>query len=140
MLDFNIHVQRQLIVAALDDFTPNGALPKVLGGQYGDSASLWREAVIDLVQDLLGKGLIKPLPGRQEYHLMSTSEIEGILRNGDRRNGFDVSLVWNVIVFQGTPKLRAVLDKAGLATWASLDSDLCQELGIELARIDAVVN
>ena len=45
MFDFpEIAFQRQLIIASLDDFTPNAALPNVHGGQYGLSVELWKSA------------------------------------------------------------------------------------------------
>ena len=37
MLEFNIDIQKQLISAALDDFTPNSAFPNLHGGQFGDT-------------------------------------------------------------------------------------------------------
>ncbi|MEH6461365.1 hypothetical protein, partial [Chitinimonas sp. JJ19] len=82
MLNFDAAFQSQVIVAALDDFTPNAVLPNLHGGQYGDSPGAWREAVIEFIRSMLSAGLIAPLPGRGGYDSKNTQEICEILLFG----------------------------------------------------------
>ncbi len=50
MFDFpEIAYQRQLIVASLDDFTPNAALSHVHGGQHGPNVELWKYSVVNFL-------------------------------------------------------------------------------------------
>ncbi|MBG7619675.1 hypothetical protein I5R65_09400 [Herbaspirillum sp. AP02] len=60
-LNMNAPIQRQLIVAALDDFSPNGTLSEACGGQYGETPDEWAIAVTDFIYNAMGLGLLEPM-------------------------------------------------------------------------------
>lgn len=138
MLKFNIDVQKQIISAALDDFSPNAMLPNMHGGQYGDTPQKWREDVITLVCCMLMADLITPLSGLEGYHAKSVEEIRDLLRHGDLDNGLDVELVWDVIHFAGTQKLLELLQDLQLNSWEAMHASLSPSLGESLAEMKVV--
>jgi hypothetical protein len=117
MLNFDIGLQRQLVSAALDDFSPNDALPDSHGGQYGETPTIWREAVIEFVGAMLTAGLIAPLPGLEGYPCRTPEEICNMLRFGETEMGLDAETLWDAIHFAGTEKLATIMREIGLATW-----------------------
>jgi len=138
MIKFDIEVQRQIISAGLDDFSPNAMLPKIHGGQYGETPEEWRKEVVSLVFLMLAAGLITPLPGIEGYQSKSSEEIRDLLQQGDSENGLDVDLVWDVIHFSGTQKLLELLRMFQLDTWESMHSELSLSLGKDLAEMNVV--
>lgn len=138
MIKFDIEIQREIISAGLDDFTPNAILPKMHGGQYGETPEEWRKEVVLFIFSMLATGLITPLPGIEGYQSRSSEEIRDILLLGDSKNGLDVDLVWDVIHFSGTQKLLELLSMFQLNTWESMHSELSLSLGKDLAEMNVV--
>lgn len=138
MIKFDIEVQREMISAALDDFTPNAMLPKIHGGQYGETPEEWRKEVVLLVFLMLATGLITPLAGIEGYQSKSSEKIRDILLLGDSENGLDVDLVWDVIHFSGTQKLLDLLSMFQLNNWEAMHSELSLSLGKSLAEMNVV--
>lgn len=129
MLDFDVNVQKQLVVAVLDDFCPNAALPHLHGGQFGSTPNLWRDAVVQFLSESLTTGLIEVLPTAQRYSQKSAAEVRRLLIEGDIENGLGLELVWQVIYFQGTGKLRAMLEECQLDSWDAMSAEVSQRLG-----------
>ncbi len=138
MIKFDIEVQRQIISLGLDDFSPNAMLPKVHGGQYGETPEEWRKDVVSLACGMLAAGLVIPLPGIEGYQGKSSMEIRDLLQQGDSENGLDADLVWDVIHFSGTQKLLELLLMFELNNWQATHSGLSQSLGKALAEMDVV--
>lgn len=138
MIKFDIEVQRQVISVGLDDSPPNAMLPKMHGGQYGETPEEWRKEVVSFAFCMLAAGLITPLPGIEGYQSKSSEEIRDILQQGDTENGLDVDLVWDVIHFSGTQKLLELLRIFQLNSWESMHSGLSLSLGKALAEMDVV--
>jgi hypothetical protein len=132
MINFDINVQNQLILAAMDDFTPNSALPNYKGGQFGENSGEWKSAVIDFIYYSMENNLIIALSGYEGYHLLGPDQIRCILMDGDVINGFDVSYLWDIIHFTGSPKLKRLLCQLKLGNWEAVNSNLCMELEIAL--------
>jgi len=138
MLNFDVGLQRQLVSAVLDDFSPNDALPDSHGGQYGETPSVWRETVIEFVGAMLAAGLIAPLPGKDGYADKSPQEICDILRCGDPKGGLDAELLWDVIHFAGTEKLATMMREMGLATWEARNGGISTALKTALTGMGIV--
>lgn len=138
MIKFDVEIQRQIILAGLDDFSPNVMLPKIHGGQCGETPKEWRKEVVSFVFIMLAAGLIAPLPGVEGYQSKSSEEIIDILQQGDSENGLDVDLVWDVIHFSATQKLLELLRIFQLNTWESMHSELSLSLGKDLAEMNVV--
>jgi len=128
MPSFGIDSQAQLIVAHLDDFTPNGALPNFEGGQYGQRHEIWRSAVVNFIYEMHRAGLIEPFPGIESYEQLSSEDIKNSLIYGDRVNNIDVELLWDSMHFSGTELLGEILRSCRLDSWDALASDLSMEL------------
>lgn len=58
-------------------------------------------------------------PGKPET--LSPSEILGILTDGDENRGLDAQIVWDVLYFTGTEKLKGVLAKLSLLNWEAIN-------------------
>jgi hypothetical protein len=138
MLDFEIHLQRQVIALGLDDASPNAMLPNTHGGQFGTTRGAWQEAVIDFIREMLEEGLLAPLAGQHEYQRRGAEEIAAFLQSGDAEHGIDVELFWSSIYFDGTDKLRALLKSLSLDNWDALNFELSSALGKELAEMNVV--
>jgi hypothetical protein len=128
MLDFGVNVQQQLIVAALDDFCANAALPHLYGGQFGDTPNLWRAAVVQFLSESLTAGLVEVLPGEVRYRQKGAIEICRLLTEGDIENGLSSDEVWQVIYFQGTEKLRGILKEFQLDNWDAMKTEVSMHL------------
>ena len=138
MLRFDTQIQRQVISAALDDFSPNDTLEGLHGGQYGDSPDTWREAVIEFIESMLLTRLIAPLQGRENYKSKSAQEIRELLRQGDPGNGLDTDVLWDAMHFSGTDKLVELLQGMGLASWEAAGGNLSSPLKVALAHLNVV--
>jgi hypothetical protein len=113
MLDY----QRQLIIASLDDFTPNSTLGGFCGGQYGANADCWRSAVINFLCKCFYFELIELThrSGINERH--DVSALRNLLIYGDVENGMSVDVLWNALYFNGTKKLIEAVQSCGLHGW-----------------------
>ena len=138
MIDFDLEVQKQVISAGLDDFSPNAMLPATHGGQFGATPAAWRNAVIALICSMLDAGLIVPNSGMGNYHEKSTSQIADLLTHGDADNGLDRDVVCDAVHFFGTPKLLALLQMLELDNWEALQCGLSAALGGALAEMNVV--
>jgi hypothetical protein len=138
MLKFDMALQQQLIFAVLDDFSANDCLPSLHCGQYGDTPTIWRDAVIEFLGDSLAAGLIAPLASGDGYASKTPQEICDMLRLGDLSNGLDAELVWDVIHFSGTEKLVTMLRGLGLATWEARSASLSPALKTALTQLRLV--
>lgn len=138
MTKFKLELQQQIIRAALDDFSPNAMLPATNGGQFGETPTEWRKAVVSLVRSLVAAELITPISGLENYQDKSSEEIARLLEVGDPDNGFDAELVWDIMHFFGTPKLRALMKELALDSWDALQSGLSLPLGKALAEMHVV--
>ncbi|MGB8842194.1 MAG: hypothetical protein WCC64_14130 [Aliidongia sp.] len=127
-MDIRLCHQRQLILACLDDFTPNSTLQDYVGGQFGNDTHLWRSAVIDFIYQNMKRDLIMVLPCQQQYSEKNCNEIKELLLNGDRDNGIELLVVWNILYFQGTEKLKKITNHFCLDNWNSLYVELNEDL------------
>ncbi|WP_169746773.1 hypothetical protein [Paraburkholderia terrae] len=124
--------QRQLIVAALDDFTPNAVFPDFFGGQYGANPGVWKQAVMDFLCINLRCGLIEATHRPELSQRRDVRALEVLLTQGDIENGLPTDIVWDALYFNGTEKLNALLEGIGMRTWDAVargpDSRLISEL------------
>ncbi|TKC81420.1 hypothetical protein FAZ69_27700 [Trinickia terrae] len=112
--------QQQLIVAGLDDFTPNAALPNFWGGQYGANPEVWKQAVLDFLCINLRCGLIEATHRPEISQHRDVQALKVILTQGDMENGLPADIVWDVLYFNGTEMLNAMLEGANMRTWDAL--------------------
>ncbi|WP_423761291.1 hypothetical protein [Burkholderia sp. NLJ2] len=119
-----IDYQKQLVVSGLDDFSPNGALSQVLGGQFGSTPELWRKAVIDFLCINVRVGMLECVHRKEISGESGAILLRELLDFGDRENNFDVEVIWNVLYFSATPELVAVLRKFNLNDWGSIGAGI----------------
>jgi len=112
--------QQQLIVANLDDFTPNAALPNYLGGQFGSQAEAWKHAVIDFLCVNVKCGLIEATHKPEIAERRDVSMLRKLLNDGDEKNHMPVDVLWNTLYFNGTKKLSEFLDEEIMRTWEAV--------------------
>jgi hypothetical protein len=118
-----IEYQRQLIVASLDDFSPNSTLPNYLGGQYGLSSEIWRQAVVEFLCINVKCGFIEATH-RPEIHTgYDIQQLEDMLLNGDRAKNIDSLILWNGLHFNGTTNLIEMVEKFDLRNWSCVNSE-----------------
>lgn len=137
MIFFNIDIQRQVIAAALDDFSPNAALPNLKGGPYGDSPDLWRQDVVEFITNMIQAGLLVPLPGNAGYEKMSAEELKSLLLNEFIENS-EAEIIWDALYLSATNKLIALVKKLQLYNWDAMHQLLCPQLGDALAQMHVV--
>jgi hypothetical protein len=116
-----LDLQRQLITASLDDFTPNAALPDFCGGQYGPEATQWRSAVVDFLCTSLRCGLIELTHKPDVSMKRDVNALKRLLLDGDAEKGLDSAVVWDALYFNGTQELVDLMEKFGLRSWESLN-------------------
>jgi hypothetical protein len=131
MVNFDVNVQQQLIVAVLDDFCANAALPHLHGGQFGGTPDLWRASVVRFLDESLRAGLIEVLPTDSRHSQQSATEICRLLMDGKAEKGLAPALVWEAVYFQGTEKLRGILRELQLDNWEAMK----MEVSMPLVRI-----
>ncbi|NHZ93891.1 hypothetical protein F2P45_33575 [Massilia sp. CCM 8733] len=136
MIKFDRDVQRQVIVLGLDDASLSSMLSKVHGGEYGATPSEWRESVFLFICAMLDAELISLHPEIDDYQGKASGEIRTLLEQGDPENGFDADIIWDVMHFNGTEKLVALLRKLDLNEWAAIDAELSLPLGEALAEMN----
>jgi hypothetical protein len=137
-MKFDISLQKQLIIAVLDDFTPNGILPSVFGGQYGDDFNNWKKSVMEFILTFYKVKLLEILPCKEGYHNFSTVEIEALLNFGDYENGIDNETLWDILYFRGTNNLNNILDNLDLNSWDAFNGKLCPQFCEKLMQIGIV--
>ncbi|MEX3972022.1 hypothetical protein [Paraburkholderia caribensis] len=121
MFDFpEIAYQRQLIVASLDDFTPNATLSHVHGGQYGPNVQLWKNSVVNFLWINVRCGLLEGTHRKDISERKDSDFLKEILINGDPTIGLDAEILWNALYFNSTEKLDEMLDKFQLRDWGAL--------------------
>ncbi|GJH25509.1 hypothetical protein [Caballeronia novacaledonica] len=121
MFSFPAHdYQQQLIVAALDDFTPNAALPNYFGGQYGSNPEVWKQAVLAFLDINLRCGLIEATHRPELSQGSDRHVLEVLLTQGDADNGLPVDIVWDALYFNGTEELNLMLEGVNMRTWDSV--------------------
>lgn len=111
--------QQQLVFAGLDDFTGVGVLGAYMGGQYGGTSSLWRQAAVDFLYRNLVSGLITVAPSSV---LPQINTNEGLIRlfADNIPNGIGGTTVscWDYIFFDGTPNLDKILEEHNIHNWS----------------------
>jgi hypothetical protein len=112
--------QQQLIVASLDDFTPNATLPNYLGGQFGSQADAWKHAVIDFLCVNVKCGLIEATHRPEIAERHDASMLRKLLNDGDEKNKLSVDVLWNALYFNGTKKLSKFLADENMRTWEAV--------------------
>lgn len=127
--------QQQLIVAALDDFTPNAALPNFFGGQYGSNPEAWKQAVLDFLCINLKCGLIDATHRPEISHRRDVQALRDILTQGDMENGLPADIIWDALYFNGTEKLIAMLEGVNMRTWDAVALDPDPRLIAELTNL-----
>lgn len=114
--------QRQLIVASLDDFTPNATLPNFLGGQFGATPENWRRAVVNFLCLNVNCGLIEATHRPEISAHDSARFLAELLSNGDVGNNIPVDVLWDVLYFNGTGELKKIVESVGMCSWNSISS------------------
>lgn len=109
--------QRQLIVASLDDFTPNAALPNFLGGQFGPTPESWKQEVIAFLCANIECGLIEATHRPEIATRRDIHALRSLLTEGDDGNHIPVDILWNTLYFNGTDKLKVMLEAVNIRTW-----------------------
>lgn len=124
MLDY----QRQLIIAGLDDFTPNATLANFCGGQYGLEKDRWKSAVIEFICINFHCGLIELTHRPDMSRARDTKALKNLLILGDIENDVDTNILWDSLYFNGTQYLVDVLIKSNLYGWEFLRDDVNERL------------
>ncbi len=109
--------QRQLIVASLDDFTPNAVLPNFLGGQFGPTPENWRQEVIAFLCVNIECGLIEATHRPEIAAHRDIQALRALLTEGDIDKNIPVEILWNVLYFNGTDKLKGIIEAVNMRTW-----------------------
>lgn len=111
------YYQRQLIYGGIEDFTPNATLPNLYGGQFGATPHIWKSAVIEFLSINIDCGLLSVVAYPNQPSVIDGAAIKEFLWYGDESRGLSVDLVWDVLFFSGTNKLRDILHSFGLRNW-----------------------
>lgn len=133
-----IDYQRQLIVASLDDFTPNAALPHLSGGQFGSTSDAWKRAVIDFLCINVRCGLIEATHRKEISTGGDVRRLKEILLNGDSDQLIDADVLWNVLYFNATSKLIQILERLNLRSWEAAKLDVDARFIAELDDLYAI--
>jgi hypothetical protein len=135
MLEFpTIDYQRQLIRGCLDDFSANDALPNFMGGQFGGGEDIWRTAVIKFLCLNVESGLLEVT--HQQFDVgRNVDKLRVLLVHGSKERDIDVDTMWNIVYFNGTEKLIALVKGFGLLDWGFVNSDINDNFIEKLADI-----
>ncbi|WP_155630630.1 hypothetical protein [Burkholderia cepacia] len=128
-----IDCQKQLIVSGIDDFSPNAALPRVFGGQFGSSPEKWRAAVVEFLCINVRVGLLRCVNRKEISGEDGEVLLRGLLNFGDKERGVDAEMVWSILYFSSTPKMDGILQSLGLNSWDALNQGVSQQF-IEILR------
>ena len=120
-----IDYQNQLVVASLDDFSPNATLSAYLGGQDGGNYDVWHQAVIEFLCVNIKAGFIEATHRPEIRAGYDVQKLESMLLNGDGAKNMDSLTLWNVLYFNGTEKLIKSVEEFNLRSWncANLDKE-----------------
>lgn len=127
--------QKQLIVASLDDFTPNAALPNFSGGQHGTNPKIWRRAVVEFLCVNLRCGLIEVTHRPEISKRRDVQLLKIILTQGDTERDLSADIIWDVLYFNGTRLLSVMLEDMNMSTWDALSAPPNSRLTAELYRL-----
>jgi hypothetical protein len=127
--------QRQLIVASLDDFSPNATLPNFQGGQFGEDPNSWRSAVVDFLCANLQCGLIEATHRPDITESRNVVALREVLAEGDEVRNIPVDILWDVLYFNGSEKLSELLERLNLRTWDAVTRDTDSTLIAELTDL-----
>lgn len=119
-----IDYQKQLIVSGLDDFSPNAALSRVFGGQFGPNPELWRQAVIEFLCINVRANLLECTNKKEISGGAGVDLLREMLNFWGRKNNMNVEVMWNALYFSVTKKLELVLNAFQLNDWDSLRRDV----------------
>lgn len=112
--------QQQLIVASLDDFTPNAALPNFMGGQFGPTPESWKQEVIAFLCANIECGLIEATHRPEIATDRDIHALRSLLTEGDVENDIPVDILWNALYFNGTDKLKVMLEAVNMRCWEAV--------------------
>lgn len=104
-------------MASLDDFTPNAVLPNFSGGQYGPAPERWKQEVIAFLCANIGCGLIEATHRPEIAARRDVLALRNLLTDGDVENHIPVDILWDFLYFNGTDKLKVMLEEINLHTW-----------------------
>jgi len=121
-----IDYQKQLVLAGLDDFSPNAVLPNVFGGQFGERPDEWRRAAIDFLCINVRVGFLECVNRKEILGEVGGLVLRDFLVFGDKENNLDVELIWNILYFSSTPKLDRILELLGLNNWDAINQNINQ--------------
>lgn len=121
-----IDYQKQLVVSGLDDFSPNGALSHVHGGQFGSNPDLWKQAVVDFLCVNVRTGILEGTHRKEISGESGAILLQNLLNFGDKKNNMDAEILWNVLYFNATPKLAKMLSSFHLDSWDAFNQGVNQ--------------
>lgn len=116
-----LEYQKSLIIAALDYFSPNDLLSGAFGGQFGESLSLWREAVVEFLRVNIESGFIEF--AKADKSLLPVDQQEFLCKLSQSNPHENVEL-WMAVRFESTERLDFLVASHGLLSWESLHKEL----------------
>lgn len=120
--DLSNAYQSSLIYVALEPCSAVYFLPNYLGGQFGESPSQWKSAVVEfLIRNLLAN-LIKP--DSPEFHHLNAEEICKIYSDSKPEISTEI---WMGVQFNSTKLLDELLKNEGLYSWDKFNSPTNEE-------------
>ena len=116
--------QKQLIVAALDDLSPNSALSHVHGGQFSPNSNLWRDAVVEFLYVNVKAELLEGTHRKDISGAAGAELLKNLLVGVGVEDTIDVEIIWNSLYFNATAKLAEFLHNFNLDNWGALKADV----------------
>lgn len=89
---------------------------------------MWRQSAIKFLTECLDKKLITVCSDLYGHEQMDAAGIARTLTNGNPDHAIDSEIILDVIYFEGTDKLRAVIKRFGLFDWPAIHQPLSKEL------------
>lgn len=89
---------------------------------------MWRQSAIKFLTECLDKKLIAVCSDLYGHEQMDSTAIARTLKHGNPDHRIDSELIWHVIYFEGTDKLRAVIKRFDLFNWSAIHQPLSNEL------------
>jgi hypothetical protein len=131
-----LEYQRTLIRLCLDEGAAISILSSYCGGQFGDRSAMWECAVSDFVERNLSANLIQVglLPNSISSSF-NPEELPSMLRAQPLSAGSEEGIIlWSVLQFTGTERLRELLSKEKLCDWVHFQDPLKESFVAELIR------
>lgn len=122
-----IDYQKQLIVSGLDDFSPNAALPRVFGGQFGSSPEKWKAAVVEFLCINVRVGLLECVNRKEVSGEIGEVVLRELLNFGDKEKNMDPEIIWNILYFSSTPNMDGILQSLDLNSWDALNQGVSRQ-------------